>query len=299
MQNAMMALLLIPGLPVKSVAMKKVTAFTLIELLVVIAIIAILASLLLPALARVKEKGRSIICVNNERQIMLAWTAYATDQNERFPLNGKGADPKYTNQAYWVRGVIGFFIPETPDNTNAQLLLDPRYSSLGPYLKMTRIYKCPSDRSLLKLFLGDRPLLRNYAMNAAVGWVEDRNMTDVTDFSASQQYQVFLKPSDLAGMSPAQLFVFTDVDSRSICYPSFGMTMTPGAGMCIYHVPASYHNHAGTVSFADGHVLLHRWRDERTFNPQVYNFHRHGWASPDNADIRWLQERTTIRNGNR
>jgi prepilin-type N-terminal cleavage/methylation domain-containing protein len=126
-------------------------AFSLVELLVVIAILVILASFLMPGLSRAKETARRIHCVNNLRQLAIAWEAYAADNEERLAPNGYGTAESLQGRRLWVVGAT-HTVPQA--FTNVDYLINSKYAAFADYLPNREVYKCPSDRSTVAL--GDK-----------------------------------------------------------------------------------------------------------------------------------------------
>jgi prepilin-type N-terminal cleavage/methylation domain-containing protein len=110
-----------PGQP--NATARELRAFTLIELLVVIAIIAILAALLLPALARAKDRGLAIACLNNTKQIGLAMHIYAGDNEDYFPMVTPWWSPGPYQNSKGLRCGGEWKLPSGKPNTIAPLLL--------------------------------------------------------------------------------------------------------------------------------------------------------------------------------
>jgi prepilin-type N-terminal cleavage/methylation domain-containing protein/prepilin-type processing-associated H-X9-DG protein len=247
------------------IAMKRRSeAFTLIELLVVIAIIAILAAMLLPALAKAKMRALAASCMNDKKQLTLAWVMYAGDNGDRLAIN---SDPHVHNTTFfpagslnpsWITGTIDWTTGQY--NTNQSFLMSDKYSLLGSYVSQNyKLFACPAANfeSPAQTALGWDHRVRSVAMDGAVG-DGDKYQQPANPFGWTQWYTA-KRMSDLRWPGPTDCWVFTDehpdsVDDALLYTASYAVTK-------FTELPGNQHGGACGISFADGHAEIHKWTD--------------------------------------
>ena len=274
----------------------KPRAFTLLELLVVIAVVAILASIVLPALARAKGRGYTIVCLNHHRQLALAWNLYAEDHDGWLPYNlGRSgtldtiARGEFKN---WANSVLTWDLLEA--NTNTAWLAA---GGLGPYLSgVAQPFRCPGDRLLSQTQKdhGWQQRNRSYSMNAMLGYagefLEDGKNTN------NPSYKQFFRLSEIP--DPSNIFVFIDEHPDSINDGYFLFRIPYGNAQAKWwDLPAAYHNGGANVSFADMHVEYRKWTAPSTLQPEIVESLEYPIKIPDRerADFNWLAERVSYR----
>lgn len=268
--------------------------FTLIELLVVLGIILLLAGLILPAVAKARGKGRAAACLSNQRQLGLAWMLYAQDNQDWLAYNFGAADTKKTvaqgQYLNWVNNVMSWELDA--ENTNTALIAA---GGLGPYCgKGADIFRCPADYVLsdLQKAAGWNARVRSVSMNAMMGYAGQftKGGTNLNN----PEYRQFFKESDIPNAS--RLFVFIEEHPDSI---NDGYFLNNLENLEWMDSPASYHDGAANITFADGHAELHRWLFRST-KPPARPDAAHLPAripSAERGDFQWLMDRTSISSG--
>jgi len=304
----------------------QIGGFTLIELLVVIFIIGILAALLLPALARAKMKAQGVTCVNNTKQLTLAWRMYSEDNSDSLLLasddgqgtapykstvtSGRGSNP--LNNYAWSWSKMDF----VPGNFwNFDINADITQRVIWQYYKNAAVQKCPSDTSMC---IGTNnnllPRVRSYSMNWFLGgFGANPSPSDVSESGANFPFYVKMPELGALGTAPGPSKTFVFVEERSDCinWGNFETVMTgyktattpasPGQYIWQEDMPGSYHNRSCGISYADGHSEIHRWiGDQYDLQPitvgATISTGKGGsgtsWPVPYSKDVAWLQDVT-------
>jgi prepilin-type N-terminal cleavage/methylation domain-containing protein/prepilin-type processing-associated H-X9-DG protein len=254
-------------------------AFTLIELLVVIAIIAILAGLLLPALSKAKAKGQQTSCMNNVKQISLAFANYVGDFRDTFPgcASRPPTLPVSEDWIYW-NGADGRL-------ANNPARRDVANSAISQYVGRfdTNLFRCPSDREAPKRqsSAGDLAYLFSYAANSLYVNGENRGVTSLypgdLGFTDNLHFKSTMTRNPAMKLMMVEEHSYRDQPDDGRWTPTGKDPKTIG----LSHPPAflsfdsfisNRHNKRGNVSFCDGHV--------ETVKPSI-------GALPQHYDCKW------------
>lgn len=244
--------------------------FTLIELLVVIAIIAILAAMLLPALSRAKLKATEAACLNNQKQMGIAFNMYVTDNNGKmvYAPTAPPAQPGANDAGgFW-------YVPNgSPSGLGTQTAALAYVQNnlmtnnlIYQYAANPGVYHCPGDlRTALQVGSGWAYDSYAIAENVEIGGSYGQaNPPDSNSFSKITQVQrtadcvVFVEQSDTRGYNEGTFAINVNASSGSLG---------------LEDVFAIYHGNVGTFDFADGHAEGRKWLDPNIVADGYYSVH--------------------------
>jgi prepilin-type N-terminal cleavage/methylation domain-containing protein/prepilin-type processing-associated H-X9-DG protein len=230
-------------------------AFSIVELLVAIGILAILLSIILPSVQYARELSKRMQCAGHQREIVQAWGTWSTDNNYKLISlrTSLSEDP-----TAWVN--------------SGNALTSITDGALYPYLESTDVYRCPNER------LGH---VRSYSGNAFINGHDNgypftpwpNPITDYRIIKAPDNQMVFVEEADPRGWNLGSWVI----------HPEFSTT-NPNQWIDFVAV---HHSEGDNVAFADGHVEMLKYLDDRTLN--FVNNPSFNQVHANNADLKWYQ----------
>jgi len=179
-------------------------------------------------------------------------------------------------------------------------LLDPKRGALlGKYLQNAEVFKCPADKSTVRVGRETLPRIRSISMSQSFGR-NPRQGGGAGQWLPYSSYRTYAKETDMGIPGASNLFVFLDEHPNSINDAAFAVKCDArGSSARMIDWPASFHNGAGGFAFGDGHAEIKKWLDPRTIVPHKNSngmpsppggLNR---AAPNSKDVEWMQDRAS------
>lgn len=303
--------------PYPLTAGRSTRGFSLVELIVVVALIGILAALLLPALNKGADTGAAVRCLQNKKQLAIAFQMYVQDNDDRVVPNMLGVNgsqlslqgfPDSSPRYSWAGGWMDY--TQSPLNTNSSILVNHNPARgmyggmLGAYIRDARIFRCPEDKSTVTLIGKRLPRARSVSMNYLVDGSSAIRARFTVDQTAAINagYTVYRRMSDFRSISPSQAWTIIDEHADSINDGVFLVDMANRSEVTDW--VGSYHRNGTGLAFADAHAEMHVWKtkakafgDPGIIQPTAKMTPSSiSLSDPDvAADWKWLLDRTGLR----